>query len=677
MLTSRRSLLPLRWVCGAGCFVLLVACGGDESSNATPDAGDVSDTVSADGTGDATGPVFALCEDNTDCRGGEVCRGGECREACGDDNPCDGDLAVCDESAGYCVGCLDNADCPDGVCSSSTRSCVDAECRRDADCRGGTTCRAGACVPIDPVVCTGGAQSCSGNTVVRCNRDGTGETRETCDAGTSCLVDGGVARCAAPLCAPFSIGCATATSAFVCNDDGTEQEVLPCNSGQVCREGACVRPLCEPGTSACDGDTLLVCGEDGLTQRALSCDDTPACAETTQGCACSGGACEPRVCAPGSASCVGPGRRVCSEDGLSLGAFEACAEETTCVRGACIDDRCTPGSTTCAGTTLLTCNGSGTGYNETACSDSGSACVGSTGSATCVALVCTPRATNCTGDGRTVLRCNTDGTNETRENCAAGTFCEAGSCVAQACTPGTRRCTSGNVFACDARGTGFDLAETCDAGEVCQDGTCVTSSTAECTSGANCPAPARFCDGSTAVSYSGNGRCTSGSCDYTSVTTRTNCTAGGNVCRDGRCVSPPTSCTSNEDCAGGGICANNDCYPNPADCTSDSQCQTIATALGSTRAADARCDSTVGCFVLGRCGPSDIFASTCRSTATCGLRFGIGGGGLDAFDACTPCNTSTNAGCRTGETCREGGFLDTTPYCAASGGGGGLPFPFP
>lgn len=55
-----------------------------------------------------------------------------------------------------------------------------------------------------------------------------------------------------------------------------------------------------------------------------------------------------------------------------------------------------------------------------------------------------------------------------------------------------------------------------------------------------CPPPEASCDGDVQVTYSGAGTCNAndGTCNYANVTSRVDCTATGQVCRSGACVTP-------------------------------------------------------------------------------------------------------------------------------------------
>jgi hypothetical protein len=194
-------------------------------------------------------------------------------------------------------------------------------------------------------------------------------------------------------------------------------------------------------------------------------------------------------------------------------------------------------------------------------------------------------------------------------------------------------------------------------GRACSAGACITDES-DCSSSADCPPPAASCDGTVLVTYSGNGACTGGSCQYSP--TRRTCGAGT------FCDAARRTCS--EVGTGG--------------CTSDGQCEARASALGYT--GDVACDTAVGCHAVGLCGAAgtveegyqdDPFGSGCRGSQMCSAAPSIDllGGAITYAYRCTGC-TIDGSDCRSGETCSQG-FLDSSPTC--QGPGGGFPFPFP
>jgi hypothetical protein len=83
-------------------------------------------------------------------------------------------------------------------------------------------------------------------------------------------------------------------------------------------------------------------------------------------------------------------------------------------------------------------------------------------------------------------------------------------------------------------------------GGTCVDGQCLGGT--ELCGGVTCDAPpATECDGNEVVAYSADGTCgESEVCEYSS--SRTDCSVGGQICRDGACVDGPQACREAQEC---------------------------------------------------------------------------------------------------------------------------------
>jgi len=451
---------------------------------------------------DDTPPPLPPCQENADCRGGELCVTGPegdtgvCREVCSVDDDCgDAFYATCDGSAGFCVECVGDDDCGDAeacidqlcaffcrkdddcgrgeFCDERSGECLERECADDDDCSGGFACDDFRCVSILPIVCTADAVRCVDGGVETCNGDGTDASVAACDDGEACVDDDDDgARCAAVVCVPDEIGCEDDGAAFVCDGSGTQRTRLPCRSDQYCATGVCRAQLCAPATATCAGDARVVCDERGAATAVEPCAAEDRCADSAFGCACRASGddatCVARVCAPGTGQCVGNGARVCNDDGSGFSTVTDCGADA-CVLGRCLPASCTAGATFCSGDALLTCEANGGGYRTTDCPGT---CAGSDGAAACVARVCEPGSVRCAADGAAVLVCNQRGTAETSTACDDG-FCAGGTCQARVCEPGTSRCASDtSALACDALGSAEELVR-CGAGETpCINGQC-------------------------------------------------------------------------------------------------------------------------------------------------------------------------------------------------------------
>lgn len=404
-----------------------------------------------------SGIALAACESNADCRGGEVCRDAQCRRACADATDCAGDaLAVCAPIKGYCVQCTVNEDCADGQ-RCEAELCVPG-CRSSADCSGGFACRDRTCVSLDPIVCEANAERCVGNEVRRCRADGTREEATPCGEQV-CQLREGAAACVPRVCEPNTFGCLDAQTAYVCDESGASQASIACRAGQSCVDGVCRNPVCAPGTSSCAGNQRVVCSADGSSFETLSC--ATDCASEF-GCSCVDGGCVARICTPGSGQCVATGVRLCNSNGTGWTTPEACPD--VCLEGLCVESTCTPDSRLCSGELLLTCNSLGSGYTVTDCGDEGESCVEGGSGPGCAPLVCTPDEVSCSTDAREVLVCNSLGTSLARIPCASDEACDRGICVDIPCVPD-----------CSGRSCGVDpvCGESCGAcAGTCTDGRC-------------------------------------------------------------------------------------------------------------------------------------------------------------------------------------------------------------
>jgi hypothetical protein len=444
-------------------------------NNGGEDAGDAGEDDGED-VSEEDIPDAPTCAQNTDCRGGEVCREGRCREACSAEDPCQGALPACDLAQGVCVGCVGDEDCgADQLCDLAAQACVRAECAVDGDCRGGFSCEGRRCVPIDDLICEPEATRCDGEALLRCSRDGTREEREACAAPARCLVVEGEAACREPACEPYSVGCLDNQAAFACDASGTQQTRLPCRAEQRCEAGACVALACAPSSITCEGDARVVCDARGASREVTRCDDTEGCEGAPFGCACREGECEARVCAPESARCVGNATQACDAQGAAWGAPVACAGDEVCTNGRCLSRQCEPGERVCAGDAVLVCDEDGDARVSTAC-PSGQTCTGTGDAARCAPVVCGAGEVTCEGTSA-ISRCNEDGTARALEPCAALNVCvvegEGARCRPLICAPGSAGCADDRTaFDCDASGT-RSTARPCPEGLTCSgDGVC-------------------------------------------------------------------------------------------------------------------------------------------------------------------------------------------------------------
>lgn len=182
-------------------------------------------------------------------------------------------------------------------------------------------------------------------------------------------------------------------SFYVCNEAGTDLEVVFCDSDEFCSDGGCIPNVCEAGEVACDGDTPLVCAPTGRTWvEAGSCGSDSVC-ET--------GECVPLVCTPGDVpTCIPnpettyferhrynpllgyaeplPGGDpssdplICNPTGTGYNLWDTCGSEEICYEGRCEPYECWPLTSRCVpthdGVFIQTCGRDGQWEDPDPCS---------------------------------------------------------------------------------------------------------------------------------------------------------------------------------------------------------------------------------------------------------------------------------------------------------------------
>jgi len=180
----------------------------------------------------------------------------------------------------------------------------------------------------------------------------------------------------------------------------------------------------------------------------------------TLGAACGGGS------GGGSSLIIGDAGELDTPDGASE---DAAAEEDGAEPPAC-----EVGATTCIDDKLATCDGAW-GWLLEACPE-GQLCE----EGACVAEVCEPYATRCTGEGA-VQVCGPAGEGWSEPfSCPKDQVCQDGICVPTECEPGEASCVQDAVVECNEDGTGWQVTP-CDEDQVCFDGACI-----ECVSDEDC-----------------------------------------------------------------------------------------------------------------------------------------------------------------------------------------------
>jgi hypothetical protein len=510
--------------------------GGGGGTDATDTAADtVTDTAAdtatdtaADTATDTAADTTVGCTGDLDCRGGELCRDGQCREACGPADPCTGDLSVCDPEARICVGCAtatdcaaaesciegtcrfvcdQNADCEPGQrCDLASGSCV-AGCDDDIDCPGGQRCQEGTCVAIAPQICSPFASACEGNNLLICRADGSAFDRNPCPTGTVCSASAAGAACEAQICAPGTSSCFDSRTLSVCAADGLSEDLVACTGGGTCSAGVCrAASICTPNALLCDGGDAYRCNAAGTaTSLVDTCSSTEIC--TAGACVSTAGRCSTGLDCPAlPTSCDGNVRVSFRAGGACVGGtcdYSAVQRRTNCeltgqvcdeATASCVEPACPLTEADCPfsiplldpiACACVACLSNGDCGSGQSCSDG--TCVGGGGGASdCTNdTQCTNAAISLGGTGEgatcdldtntcyTLSSCNTatGGTDVFNADCPSGTTCQPNPLVGSKCAG----CTSSSQ---------------CRTGETCYN--CATTTVCSDASGLG-PLGAFFC----------------------------------------------------------------------------------------------------------------------------------------------------------------------------------------
>jgi cysteine-rich repeat protein len=243
--------------------------------------------------------------------------------------------------------------------------------------------------------------------------------------------------------------------------DAGPRDAGSCDPAPVCDGGRVVR--CDPAT----GDEVVV----------QDCEDPGSC-NAVLGCVCDEGACQRRVCAPGSARCGEGGEpQVCQVDGLAFLAGTPCGDEELCIGGRCMVTACEPGRSTCDEGARVVCSPDGTIDEVEACLLARAFCADTDDGAVCLPWVCEPGTIRCEGGAavRERIQCSMDGSLASMAApCEEGTLCSEGRCIPETCAAGSRSCLDGSTLAvCNATGTSLQVTP-CTANQFCSaaDGSC-------------------------------------------------------------------------------------------------------------------------------------------------------------------------------------------------------------
>jgi hypothetical protein len=181
---------------------------------------------------------------------------------------------ICDPSIAQCVDCVASTDCP------PSNDCVARTCVPYVSCMTSLGCPAGQ-------VCNATTQRC-----VACVTDA-----DCADTSKACVANACRTMCASDkTCVPLGLLCDQASMTCVSCIQSTD-----CASGQICRGGACVTGVCQPGQSSCVLNAIRTCNATGddYAGAGTPCDPL-TCTVTASGAACA-------AVAPGSGGTSGGG----------------------------------------------------------------------------------------------------------------------------------------------------------------------------------------------------------------------------------------------------------------------------------------------------------------------------------------------------------------------------------
>ncbi len=633
--------------CGAGACLPDLTC-GDPCSDGVQDFGEVDV--------DCGGNCAARCAVGKKCGTGGDCQTGACNAATGlcivspcvdgtkDFGETDVDCGhVCPNACALAAGCVVDADCQSGICSTSGL-CVATRCQDGV--------KDGTEIDVD---CGGTCGLCGNGR--HCNGDGDCQsgichsylhicTNDPCDDGRKDQGETGV-DCGGPKCSACTLGKGCAAD----GDCGTGF----CSASGVCVEGACQNGVQDPGEVDvdCGGTCPLACGQGKSCTQAKDC-LSGICSATTGKCIANrcldtvkdgnetdvdcGGSC-PTKCATGkgclsaadcaSGICNGQtglcaasqcqdGVKDGNETGVDCGGgvCPACGNGGSCVSDSDCTGICSPTTKTCVANH---CSDLVQDADETGLDCGGSLCAG------CAAGVA----------------CNVD------HDCASGACGVGNKCAADKCHDGIKDGTETAVD-CGGACAGCGVGQPCSTGSDCASASCSPSThtcLAGCTAGADC---------TSGICNVGKGACVSSTCqDGVLDGSETAIDCGGGTC---------AGCTVGQACKVGSDCASGACEVTTLVCVanhcSDGVKDGDESDLDCGGSLCAPCATGLGCAVDTDCqtGACDTSAAVCI-TDHCKDHH------KDADETDLDCGGPTCAPCATGLACAVASDCATT-YCS-------------
>lgn len=319
------------------------ADGGSLSDAQVTSSGDAGNFACRDGLrdGDETdidcgGPDCGTCLSGRKCEKGADCLSGECE---GGKCTCVPLVACPDNACGHVVHCggeLDCGSCASGVCYEnqccSPRACKEGECGVISDGCGGTL-RCG-----DESCCT--PRSCEHPSLAnRC-----GDYDDRCGGSVTCGCSGASDKCYLGECCVPKTCDALAACGSILSDGCGGTVTCGCPSGEICKSGACCKPLTDCSTWAGPGCGKLQDGCGGSLDCGCSggesCVAGSCCTPLGCGAGNAGDACGPSV----SNGCGGTQSCGCA-GGLPCYQGQCCQPQTCSQLGR--DDRCGPAANGC------------------------------------------------------------------------------------------------------------------------------------------------------------------------------------------------------------------------------------------------------------------------------------------------------------------------------------------
>ncbi|MSP61278.1 MAG: hypothetical protein EXR72_13220 [Myxococcales bacterium] len=239
------------------------------------------------------------CTQDAQCPEGALCRMGACAQGCSIGHGC-GDAGVCDVDAGVCRSCGSDGDCKDPAaprCDAASMQCVLCLPQKD-NCAAGKYCVAknGAFSCVDG--CKGDDECKAGDGGAPAGRccdrlcvDTAGSNAHCGQCGSAC---NNGQSCCASACADFTSDVAS------CGGCGLACKLA--NATPACKGGQCAVAACANGFGDCDQSAQNGCeialGADA--KNCLACGKACAVAHGTAGCAMG---CTVAACDPGFADC--------------------------------------------------------------------------------------------------------------------------------------------------------------------------------------------------------------------------------------------------------------------------------------------------------------------------------------------------------------------------------------